>query len=127
MTVRDLVTKIDRSDVLVYLIGSNEPGNWRGKTRFVSAAAGARMLIVTINLALESPERIAVLGHELQHVHEVAEAPEVVDLEGFRRFFARTGDQISLAGNEFETVAAQAIERRVLQEVTRVRLSGAGR
>jgi len=66
-------------------------------------------------------ERIAVLAHELQHVVEVAGAPDVVDPDSMRRFFRRIGYLVNSTGNRYETRAAQQIEHRVRQEITRSR------
>ena len=120
-TLRSLSADIGASDVIAYVAGSSEPGSWRGSTRFLSATVGRRMLGVKVNIALDVPERLGVLGHELQHVCEVAKAPAVTDTEGMRRLFVALGDSLSPAGDRFETATAQAIERKVRTEVTRGR------
>ena len=120
-TLSALVADIECSDVLVFLVGSTEPGNWRGDIRLLTAAAGLRMLSIRINMTLTLNERIGVLGHELQHVREIAEAPHVGDHKSMRLLFEQIGYGLSPAGNGFETRAAQAVERRVLEEITRRR------
>ena len=120
-TLRQLSVEIEVSDVMAYIVLSPEPGPWRGATRFVSASQGMRMLVVTISLALDSDERLAVLGHELQHVREVAAASDVVDVAGMRRLFVRVGEQLSPTEDRYETRAAQAVERRIRAEVARNR------
>jgi hypothetical protein len=120
-TVRALAREIEASDVLVFMLVSHEPGNWRGETRFLTAAAGARMLQVKINGALELRDRLAMVGHELQHVLEVARAPGVVDQAGMLRLFEKLGHQRGPLSGRYETRAAQSIERQVRSEVTKTR------
>jgi hypothetical protein len=66
-------------------------------------------------------EQISVLGHELQHVSEVAAAAGVDDVPGMRRLFERIGQQTDLAGKKYETAAAQAVEDLVRAEIRGVR------
>jgi hypothetical protein len=75
------------------------------------------MLRVTVQGSLAPVDRIAVLAHALQHVTEVAGAPDVVDLESMRRFFKKIGHELDPAGRHYETSAAQDIEYRVRQEL----------
>jgi hypothetical protein len=117
-TLRELATTIEASDVLVFVVISNEPSSWRGGTRFASTFVDGRMVIVTINADLDVRERLAVLGHELQHVCEVAADPDVTDQAGMRRLFERVGHQEGLNAGVYETDAAQRIERQVRSELT---------
>ena len=96
--MRDLAAAIDASDVRAYLDISNEPGLWRGVTSFVSASAGIRIVNVKINGALDKLERLAVLGHELQHVREVASAPEVINQAGMLKLLQTLGHPSSGCG-----------------------------
>jgi len=120
-SVRALLEEIERSDVIAFVVISPEPGAWRGDTRLTSEPGKTRMLRVTLKDDLAPDERIAVLAHELQHVVEVAGAPEVVDVDSLRRLFKRIGYLVNSTGNRYETHAAQQIEHRVLQEITRSR------
>ena len=52
---------------------------------------------------------------------EIAAAPEVRDEAAIRRHFERIGDRTSWSRDSYETAAAVEIERRVLNEVQRVR------
>lgn len=117
-TVRELAATIERSDLLVFVVMSSEPSAWRGGTRFASTSIHGRMMIVTINASLDAREKLAVLGHELQHVCEVAADLDVTDQAGMRRLFERVGHPTALSGGVYETAAAQRIERQVRAEVT---------
>jgi hypothetical protein len=120
-TVRLLFGRIQASNLLVYLIVERGQGLPRGRTSVVSKGGAIRMLHTVIDGTLDSDERICVLGHEFQHVIEIAEAPEVADQDGMRRLFRRIGYQISLRAENYETTAAEAIERRVREEIRRRR------
>jgi len=115
-TLRQLVDRIEASDLVVYVVTSPEPGRWRGYTRLISAAGQPRAVMVTLSQALTPRERMAILGHELQHVSEIASAADVTDQPAMRLLFARIGMAGSTA-NGYETRAAQDVERRVRQEL----------
>lgn len=117
VTLGQLAADIAASDIRVQVHFSNEPGIWRGETSFVAATTGLRILRTRINAALEKQERLAVLGHELQHVREVASAPDIVDQLGMMRFFERLGFPSSPGSRNYETSAAQRIERQVRAEL----------
>lgn len=118
-TIRALVAEIEASDLLVVVAGWNERG-LRGWTQ-LTASSGLRVLIVRITMFLIIDERIAVLGHELQHAREISAAPEATSDTALRQLFARIGDRTTWSGDRYETTAAIAVERRVREEVRRVR------
>ncbi|HYN06181.1 MAG TPA: hypothetical protein VES67_02220 [Vicinamibacterales bacterium] len=119
-TIRQLEAEIQTSDVVVMLALTNDQ-SVRGRTQFSSAHDGVRIVITRISTFLIQDERLAVLGHELQHVGEIAAAPEVRDEAAIGRLFERIGDRTSWSRESYETTAAIEIERRVLNEVQRVR------
>jgi len=114
--MRALVERIEASDLTVYIVTSPEPGKWRGYTRLVSAPGEPRVVIVTLSQALVPRERAAILGHELQHVSEIAAAPDVTDQPAMKVLFTRIG-MAGATNNGFETRAAQDVERRVRGEL----------
>lgn len=118
-SVRSLLEAIEASDLLVYVLVSSEPGRWRGDTRVMGRAGAFRMVSVRIHALLPAGDRIPLLAHELQHVLEIAGAPEVVDSDAMRKLFGRIGYSITMEGNRHETEAAQAIEHQVRKELTR--------
>ena len=73
---------------------------------------------VRIQIALRgAPEdTIALLGHELRHALEVAEAPSVSDDEGLTRLYQRIG--VSGGAHQFDTMAAQQAGRAVRKELS---------
>jgi len=116
--VATLIGELERSDVIVYLevVTSPPDTEFRASTTFMAWAGGIRFLLVQVDAYRTLPiERIAMLGHELCHALEVARAPQVHDVESFRRFYKEIGTQ--WRPGHFETADAQAAERRVRDEV----------
>jgi hypothetical protein len=123
ITFRTLVEAIDASDVIVHLetdfrsVAASSAG-----TSFVAHTGVQRVLRITLRLGSQRTVAVALLGHELQHVVEVARAPEVVSLEGFGRLFRAIGLRSMCPGREiacFETRAAEAAYRHVLLDLSR--------
>ena len=93
-TFRQLLTALDGTDVIVYI----EPGVC-AFGRFhaclpavVSGAGGLRYLRVLIDRGrTRPPELIALIGHELQHTLEVANAASVKSGDDIRELFQRIG------------------------------------
>jgi hypothetical protein len=124
--VRSLLAQIERSDVIVFLAvsGYRPDDGLRGATRFISAAPGARYLLIDIDGSRpQATERIALLGHELCHVLEVARASDVTDTASLMRLYRRIGTEW-LQGH-FETASARAAEAVVWDEAGDA--GGAGR
>ena len=116
-TFRRLYTGIDASDVIVYVRFSRCPDGVAACLAWVSAGAGVRRLLITLDKFGGSPDELtALLAHELQHANEVASAPEITDQESFRRAFASLGWK---HGDGFETEAAKTATRRVARELIR--------
>ncbi len=112
-----LLDQLERTDVVVYLSDSmaRTAGEPAASLRFMTSAAGIRYVHVLIHSWDAPPwERIAWLGHELQHALEIAKAPEVRDGEGVRRLYGRLGWK-SPAG--FESAGALAMGERVRNEL----------
>jgi len=92
--IRKLVDDLERTDVVVYL--SDSMSGFESESQayltFVAAAAGLRYLLVRVDpWRSQQSERIARLGHELQHATEIAQAPEVRDGDGVRRLYKHIG------------------------------------
>jgi len=59
----------------------------RGLTQFSSAQGDLRILITRVTTFLIQDQQVAVLGHELQHVCEIAAAREVTSQSALRQLF----------------------------------------
>jgi len=118
-TVRGLVEAIDRSDLVVYVESAKVPTTYRAHTQFVAATSGGRYLRLSVSTSVPRKKVVSLLAHELQHAVEISQAPEVVDQESLEVLYRRIGRQTLAGGlvSNFETPAAQAVERRVLREL----------
>jgi hypothetical protein len=120
--VRSLVAEIQAANVIVHVETAQVmPTEVAGYTRFVAAVNGYRYVRVTLARNLPPRYRAAILGHELQHVWEIA-ASGAADTEGVRRLFERLGSKNNSRAESFETKEAVVVERRVSKELRGPRL-----
>ena len=116
-TFRDVVARLQRSDVVVYIsVEPRPPGKCPGATRFVSATRYNRFLHIVVDRRLAPKTMVALLGHELQHALEVADAPAIRDFEAFRQFYEHQGFHNEHMGT-FDSRAARETGRRVRAEL----------
>jgi hypothetical protein len=128
-TFRQLAERLSASDVIVYLHYrmAGEPG-LAGATSFMSAAGGLRYLRVSIDPRLLGCQRLALLGHELQHAVEIAAAPSVVDQQSLEALYRSVGFRSPAAcARCFESADAIAAGRRIQREVLTRRRDAATR
>lgn len=116
-TIAQLLAVIEQSDVILQIELAFEPGVPTAVTRLVTAAGDVRYVRVTINPAHSFFRKVELLGHELQHVAEIAADTSVRDQEGMRDLFVRIGDPAGARGT-FETDAAVQVERRVRADLS---------
>jgi hypothetical protein len=119
---RDLVAQINQSNVIVYVsTDCSMPAFLFGKTSFMSAGGGMRYVLIGIACAKTDRERIAILGHELRHAIEIADAPSVVDQDSLAAEYRRIGFMSDgfRPGAGFDTTAAIETGRRVWIELGR--------
>src|SRR5262245_43712114 len=117
-TFRQLVERLSASDVVVYL-GYRIPSDRSivGATSFLTAAGGLRYVRVAAGPGLSGCERVSLLGHELQHAVEIADADSVVDQQSLEELYRAVGFLSSAACPRcFESAAAIAVGRRIKQE-----------
>jgi hypothetical protein len=114
-TIARMVDALQRSDVLVYLHLCLPSGSVYGnQTRLQVVTSGWRYVAVWIDQGQSLVDRIMMLGHELQHVMEIAEATDVRDQAGIRRLYSRIGRPVD---HGFETAAAFDVQCKVLREL----------
>jgi hypothetical protein len=91
-TLGALVEQLERSDLIVYVAEeqrhAGRPNAW---IQFMGAGSGVRFVRVTVNVSLGLHQRIALLGHELQHALEVAANPGIRDRASFLRYYEQSG------------------------------------
>lgn len=105
--MRSQLAVLEASDLVVYLkeVCQSQAGEPKGKLQFLSAVAGRRYVVISLDVwNLSRYQRLVLLAHELQHAVEVARAPAVTDLAGFEALYRRIG--LELRDKHFETVAA---------------------
>jgi hypothetical protein len=117
-TLRTIVKQIEESDVIVYVTCERFASVMlEGRTAWSSASAEARYVRVQIDCMLAQQRLIAILGHELQHVAEIASARDVVDEQSFARLFKSIGYSCGVTWPEaFETDQAIDAGERVRRE-----------
>ena len=116
-TFRDLISGLDKADVIVYARFSFCSGGVPACLLWASPGAGARRLLIKVDRIGRSPNELtALLAHELQHAIEVASDSEITDLASFQSSFASRGWKHA-AG--FETEDAGRIGKRVAAELSR--------
>lgn len=117
-TVRDIVARLESSDLIVYVQFGTPTADHTNVTRLLGSSPSARFVLVTMHPLASPLDLAARLAHELQHVVEIAEAPEVRDQAGMRRLFRRIGWRSGrVEDDRWETDAAIAIGKRVENEV----------
>ena len=116
-TFADLVARLQRSDVIVYIEDvPHLPGTLDGRMMMLPRAHGHRYVRIQIALRGSAVDAIAVLAHELQHAVEVADAVEVSDTDGLARLYRRIG--LRVGPHIYDTVAARQIGRNVRRELS---------
>ena len=114
--VRSLVRRLESTEVIVHVETSLQlPGGMSGATRFVTSRGGYRFLRVTLSARLLNDESTIMLGHELQHATEIAEAP-VHDIVAIERLLKSTGYRTG--SNVFETASARRTEKMIRLELS---------
>jgi hypothetical protein len=118
-TLRQLVDRIEASDVVVYLTFDRSPSPaTSGHPSLISAVPGRRYLRVSIDRRLAGCKRVAILGHELHHAVEIADAPSVTDDTALAALYRRIGFTSAHPHQEcFESVGAMLAGRSVEKEL----------
>ena len=120
-----LVDRIDASDLIVYierrLLRSQRLA---GMTQFLVRAGGVRYVRIAIDSTLVERESAAILGHELQHAVEIAEAEWAVDHATVQELFRRIGHQSSGGLDRYDTDEAVVIGQRVGRELVGAAVPG---
>jgi len=114
-TVSRLAARIEQADVFVLLTVGLLEGSLAGTTRFLTSVPGARYVTVRIDPRATSVDLVGRLAHELQHVAEIAGAPEVKDEAGLRALLSRIGRR-SRRADTWETQEAVEAGRQAARE-----------
>ena len=85
--------------------------------RFVTRSATDRFVRIQLNADYSNHTLVALLGHELQHVVEVAEHAEVQSPDDLREFYRRTG--VRTGPDSFDSNEARQAGYLVRDEIVR--------
>lgn len=106
-TLRALTERVERGDVVVYLeVAHTLDPDMAACVTWMAAVPGARYVRVSMRPNLPTSEAIAMLAHELQHVVEVIDHPEVESAAGLAALYQRIGHRTGYTGRTWDTVAA---------------------
>jgi hypothetical protein len=119
-TLRELQAHLEHASVIVYLARAPLPQGLAGRTRIIGTGGIWRFLSVEVDNRAGPVDLLALVGHELQHVIEIADAPEVVDGTTMAAFYRRVGTEWNdgRQAASFETKEALEAGRRVQMELT---------
>jgi hypothetical protein len=91
-TLQRLVERVEASDVIVYVMFDRSPLPYAAAhISLLTAVPGRRYLRLSLDRRYAGARRLALLGHELQHAVEIADAPSVVDDEGVAALYRSIG------------------------------------
>ena len=118
-TFRRLYERLKQSNLIVHLQRATHLRAGSGYNQFITHAGSYRFVRITLNVVKEDDDGVALLGHELQHAVELAEAPTVEDGADYEQLFERIGYESCspVVRRCFETDAAVRAGRDVLREL----------
>ena len=128
---RRLVREIEASDVIVYVEARRDLRAGLGASmRFVTTSASDRFVRIQLDARHNPLVLVALLGHELQHVVEVAQNRSIRSADDLRAFYRKTG--LRTGPDAFDSEAARRIGYLVREELlgrpaSDVRMASAGR
>ena len=116
-TFARLISAVNQTDVIVYLQPVVDmPKSLAGRLLLLPLAGGQRYLRVQLRADLTPDETIALIGHELRHALEVADARDVRDEASLIELYQRIGNTGG-GSHSYDTVAAQTTGRVVRSEL----------
>jgi hypothetical protein len=117
-TFARLVTRLERSDLIVYIeLIPQMPAGVEGRLVMLPRTHDTRYVRIQLGMLGQGSENeeIALLGHELQHASEIADAPDVSTADAFVALYERIGQRSGW--HQYETTAAQDAARHVRSEI----------
>lgn len=122
-TVQRLVDRIEQSDVIVYLdINRGLAPNIAACLTWMATTSSRRIVRASFRPTLGVHEAIAMVAHELQHVVEVIDHPEVRSNATLLDLYTRIGHATGTDGLRWDTADAVAVGT-----LARVEATGGGR
>jgi hypothetical protein len=123
-TFRALVEAIDHTNGIVYVeFGYCAFRHLDGcLLPFIASTHGdryVRVIVTPDRRRVSHDQRVALIAHELRHVIEVLEHPEVVDVTTMEAMYSKIGTPLTGGRRGYETSAARAAGDAVLSELIR--------
>jgi hypothetical protein len=116
-TFKQLVDRLLDSDVIAYLErGDSLPHGIGGDVTFIAVGGEWRYIRVRIGREMSRDQRIAMLGHEMRHVVEIAEAPAVVGAASLSKLYGHPVVR-SAGRDQYESRQAVAAQTQVAREL----------
>ena len=109
-------SELDGANVIVHIESSRRlPFGWRHHALRHQPGRISHIRI-TLSVWLTPSNRVAILGHELQHAIELAHA-DATDTAALRRLFTSEGAYAVRTDDYFETREAVRVEKRIRREL----------
>ena len=118
--VRELIARLNESDVTVYLrFRAFAELRLDGRVRFLAATASQRYLLIELACVRPRVTQVATFGHELFHALEIAAAPSIVDAATLAAHYERVGMRVGESSDArmYETRAARDMATRVVRDI----------
>lgn len=113
---RQLVRQIEASDVIVYIEARRDLRAGVGASmRFLATSATDRFVKIHLDANHNPHVLVALLGHELQHVVEVAQNRSIRSADDVRAFYRESG--IRTGPDSFDSEAARQMGYLVREEL----------
>jgi hypothetical protein len=122
-TIRALVDRLVRSDVITYLAFEPRRSDPCAHIRFVGASGAFRYVRIVLPDHLTTRQTVVLLGHELQHAVEVAEHERIRDAASFDEFYRMLGLYRAASARADSQAARDAGDRVRLELQTALRMN----
>jgi hypothetical protein len=117
---RRLVNRIEQSHVIVYIdVRPDMRPGVGGSLRFLAESATDRFLRIQLSRSVARLWQVALLGHELQHAVEVAEAPVIHSAGDLRMLYRQIG--VRTGADTYDSIAARQAGFTIREEIARAR------
>lgn len=116
-TFAALVAAVEASDIVVLIEPLPElRADLNGYVVFLAKLKACRYVLVRFNPRQTLPQIVVAIGHELQHVVEIAQHKEVVDPASMGAMYRQLGRRGNYQ-NSYDSAEAVAAEHRVAAEI----------
>jgi hypothetical protein len=116
-TFAAILLGLEASDVIVHIVEAPNLPPSRPARTMLAVVTDRRILRIEMGQRQTGHARLALLGHELFHALEIANAPEVRDPRTLAALYRRIGFRIDLDQQQFETREATQVEKQIRREL----------